>query len=119
MVNKQQRACTGLGDHGEDSALPTLWDSLPAITVIGGQSRGISCLMDLLNLDSWVQVVDVWSTSKVSTCVRIPCAIRIFCVITTDEGWPPGNSHPSLSINLAIAKTIPVATNFKWKEGRG
>nr|CAD1834633.1 unnamed protein product [Ananas comosus var. bracteatus] len=29
LVNKLQRACTALGDHGEGSALPTLWDSLP------------------------------------------------------------------------------------------
>lgn len=37
LVNKLQRACTALGDHGEDSALPTLWDSLPSIAVVGGQ----------------------------------------------------------------------------------
>ncbi|AQK92016.1 Dynamin protein 1A [Zea mays] len=37
LVNKLQRACTALGDHGEESALPTLWDSLPAIAVVGGQ----------------------------------------------------------------------------------
>jgi hypothetical protein len=37
LVNKIQRACTALGDHGEASALPTLWDSLPSIAVVGGQ----------------------------------------------------------------------------------
>ena len=37
LVNKIQRACTALGDHGEASALPTLWGSLPAIAVVGGQ----------------------------------------------------------------------------------
>ena len=37
LVNKIQRACTALGDHGEGSSLPTLWDSLPAIAVVGGQ----------------------------------------------------------------------------------
>lgn len=37
LVNKLQRACTALGDYGEESALPTLWDSLPAIAVVGGQ----------------------------------------------------------------------------------
>lgn len=37
LVNKLQRACTALGDHGEENALPTLWDSLPAIAVVGGQ----------------------------------------------------------------------------------
>jgi len=37
LVNKLQRACAALGDHGEESALPTLWDSLPAIAVVGGQ----------------------------------------------------------------------------------
>lgn len=37
LVNKLQRACTALGDFGEDSSLPTLWDSLPTIAVVGGQ----------------------------------------------------------------------------------
>ena len=37
LVNKIQRACTALGDHGEANALPTLWDALPAIAVVGGQ----------------------------------------------------------------------------------
>uniref|UniRef100_A0A0D9V465 GED domain-containing protein n=1 Tax=Leersia perrieri TaxID=77586 RepID=A0A0D9V465_9ORYZ len=37
LVNKLQRACTALGDHGVGSALPTLWDSLPTIAVVGGQ----------------------------------------------------------------------------------
>jgi hypothetical protein len=39
LVNKLQRACTALGDHGDESALPTLWDSLPSIAVVGGQVR--------------------------------------------------------------------------------
>ena len=39
LVNKLQRACTALGDHGEESALPTLWDALPSIAVVGGQVR--------------------------------------------------------------------------------
>jgi len=39
LVNRLQRACTALGDHGEESALPTLWDSLQTIAVVGGQVR--------------------------------------------------------------------------------
>ncbi|EXB22641.1 Dynamin-related protein 5A [Morus notabilis] len=46
LVNKIQRACMALGDHGEASALPTLWDSLPAITVVGGQSSGKSSVLE-------------------------------------------------------------------------
>lgn len=37
LVNKLQRACTALGDHGDTTSLPTLWDSLPSIAVVGGQ----------------------------------------------------------------------------------
>lgn len=37
LVNRLQKACTALGDHGEESALPTLWDALPSIAVVGGQ----------------------------------------------------------------------------------
>ncbi|GMY15270.1 dynamin-related protein 5A isoform X4 [Fagus crenata] len=46
LVNKIQRACTALGDHGEESALPTLWDALPAIAVVGGQSSGKSSVLE-------------------------------------------------------------------------
>ncbi|CAM8935615.1 unnamed protein product [Rhodiola kirilowii] len=46
LVNKIQQACTALGDHGEESALPTLWDSLPAIAVVGGQSSGKSSVLE-------------------------------------------------------------------------
>ncbi|KAE8717163.1 Dynamin-related protein 1E [Hibiscus syriacus] len=46
LVNKIQRACTALGDHGEASALPTLWDSLPVIAVVGGQSSGKSSVLE-------------------------------------------------------------------------
>eukprot|EP01018_Ginkgo_biloba_P023436 Gb_17328 [translate_table: standard] len=46
LVNKLQRACTSLGDYGEESALPTLWDSLPAIAVVGGQSSGKSSVLE-------------------------------------------------------------------------
>jgi hypothetical protein len=43
LVNKIQRACTALGDHGEESAMPTLWDALPSIAVVGGQVSLSSC----------------------------------------------------------------------------
>ncbi|KAK1632847.1 hypothetical protein QYE76_007162 [Lolium multiflorum] len=46
LVNKLQRACTALGDHGDESALPTLWDSLPSIAVVGGQSSGKSSVRE-------------------------------------------------------------------------
>jgi hypothetical protein len=36
LMNRIQRACTALGDHGGGD-LPTLWESLPTIAVVGGQ----------------------------------------------------------------------------------
>jgi len=37
LMNRIQRACTALGDHGGGGDLPTLWESLPTIAVVGGQ----------------------------------------------------------------------------------
>lgn len=41
LVNRIQRACTALGDHGDADgggvALPTLWEALPSVAVVGGQ----------------------------------------------------------------------------------
>uniref|UniRef100_A0A0C9RIS4 TSA: Wollemia nobilis Ref_Wollemi_Transcript_15527_2462 transcribed RNA sequence n=1 Tax=Wollemia nobilis TaxID=56998 RepID=A0A0C9RIS4_9CONI len=48
LVNRIQRACTVLGDHGGEgaSALPTLWESLPSVAVVGGQSSGKSSVLE-------------------------------------------------------------------------
>ncbi|CAK7356216.1 unnamed protein product [Dovyalis caffra] len=52
LVNRMQRACTILGDYGGDSggaaavSLPTLWESLPSIAVVGGQSSGKSSVLE-------------------------------------------------------------------------
>ena len=38
LVNKIQRACTVLGDHGgSDSSFSSLWEALPSVAVVGGQ----------------------------------------------------------------------------------
>ncbi|CAL0331192.1 unnamed protein product [Lupinus luteus] len=45
LINRIQRACTVLGDHGGD-AVPTLWESLPSVAVVGGQSSGKSSVLE-------------------------------------------------------------------------
>ncbi|KAI3826856.1 hypothetical protein L1987_00915 [Smallanthus sonchifolius] len=47
LVNRIQRACTVLGDYGGgDSALNSLWDALPSVVVVGGQSSGKSSVLE-------------------------------------------------------------------------
>ncbi|CAH1426913.1 unnamed protein product [Lactuca virosa] len=45
LLNKLQKACTALGDFGEESSLPTLWDALPTIVVVGGQELSLGVLL--------------------------------------------------------------------------
>ncbi|ERN01037.1 hypothetical protein AMTRI_Chr03g145800 [Amborella trichopoda] len=46
LVNRIQRACTVLGDYGGDNSLPTLWEALPSVAVVGGQSSGKSSVLE-------------------------------------------------------------------------
>ncbi|KAL2892612.1 Dynamin-related protein 1E [Bienertia sinuspersici] len=47
LVNKIQRACTVLGDHGGgDSSFASLWEALPTVAVVGGQSSGKSSVLE-------------------------------------------------------------------------
>jgi len=53
LVNRIQRACTVLGDHGGgDSAFSSLWEALPSVAVVGGQvpvSQILAFFVSLLN----------------------------------------------------------------------
>ncbi|KAG8391444.1 hypothetical protein BUALT_Bualt01G0188400 [Buddleja alternifolia] len=47
LVNRIQMACTALGDYGGgDQAFSSLWDALPSVAVVGGQSSGKSSVLE-------------------------------------------------------------------------
>ncbi|XP_023521345.1 dynamin-related protein 1E-like [Cucurbita pepo subsp. pepo] len=47
LVNRIQRACTMLGDYGGgDNAFSSLWEALPSVAVVGGQSSGKSSVLE-------------------------------------------------------------------------
>ncbi|KAL0896394.1 hypothetical protein Bca101_080355 [Brassica carinata] len=47
LVNGIQRACTALGDYGGgNNALSSLWEALPSVAVVGGQSSGKSSVLE-------------------------------------------------------------------------
>lgn len=74
LVNRIQRACTALGDHGRDSALPTLWEALPSVAVVGGQ-----VLILLLNISLHYMYIYVYVYVKVM-CVWLFYSIDfVFC----------------------------------------
>ncbi|XP_047967911.1 phragmoplastin DRP1C-like [Salvia hispanica] len=45
LVNRIQRACTVLGDHGGEEGM-SLWEALPSVAVVGGQSSGKSSVLE-------------------------------------------------------------------------
>ncbi|KAL0007444.1 hypothetical protein SO802_008946 [Lithocarpus litseifolius] len=47
LVNRIQRACTVLGDYGGgDNPFSSLWEALPTVAVVGGQSSGKSSVLE-------------------------------------------------------------------------
>ncbi|KAF9668661.1 hypothetical protein SADUNF_Sadunf14G0026900 [Salix dunnii] len=47
LVNRIQKACTVLGDYGGgDNAFSSLWEALPSVAVVGGQSSGKSSVLE-------------------------------------------------------------------------
>ncbi|XP_057979077.1 phragmoplastin DRP1E [Malania oleifera] len=47
LVNRIQRACTALGDYGGgENAFSSLWEALPSVAVVGGQSSGKSSVLE-------------------------------------------------------------------------
>ncbi|KAG0556007.1 hypothetical protein KC19_11G019300 [Ceratodon purpureus] len=46
LVNRIQRVCTALGDYGGGDAVASLWESLPSVAVVGGQSSGKSSVLE-------------------------------------------------------------------------
>jgi hypothetical protein len=80
LVNKLQRACTALGDHGEDSALPTLWDSLPSIAVVGGQVPDFFFFLFIFWQVAAVSQIylPLWSGFKVLTLIRATDLVAVY-----------------------------------------
>ncbi|KAK7286938.1 hypothetical protein RJT34_22307 [Clitoria ternatea] len=48
LVNRIQQACTVLGDYGaaDNNTFSSLWESLPSVAVVGGQSSGKSSVLE-------------------------------------------------------------------------
>lgn len=51
LVNRIQRACTVLGDHGGEGT--SLWEALPSVAVVGGQVK-INALAIVIIYDGFV-----------------------------------------------------------------
>ena len=85
LVNRLQSACTLLGDTagGKDSDLPTLWNMLPSIVVIGGQVNMPELAAHLTKREMRQEVCSGFSTAHVGvvqpakhTIARMPQSYR-------------------------------------------
>ncbi|KAF5756060.1 putative Dynamin superfamily [Helianthus annuus] len=59
LVNRIQMACTMLGDHGGEGM--SLWEALPIIVVVGGQSSEKSSVLESVVGGDGIRV---WGCSK-------------------------------------------------------
>ena len=77
LVNRLQSACTLLGDTagGKDSDLPTLWNMLPSIVVIGGQVTMPELTVHLTEGEMRDEVCSGFSTSYAEGLRRAAHAI--------------------------------------------
>jgi hypothetical protein len=81
LVNRIQRACTALGDHGGEGAVQSLWESLPSVVVVGGQvCEGGLTLLYLLFFIEQCHVVCMRAlaqTKAVFVVVNAPCSVFV------------------------------------------
>lgn len=73
LVNRIQRACTVLGDHGGEGM--SLWEALPSVAVVGGQVCHVlnSSFFSIFNLVTIS--FRIWSIS-VSVQIRVPVNLQ-------------------------------------------
>jgi hypothetical protein len=84
LVNRIQRACTALGDHGGEGAVQSLWESLPSVVVVGGQvCEGRLTLLYLLFFIEQCHVLCIRALSQTKAgfmVVNAPCSVCIHYV---------------------------------------
>jgi hypothetical protein len=81
LVNRIQRACTALGDHGGEGAVQSLWESLPSVVVVGGQvcEGGLTLLYLLFFIEQYhvVCMRALAQTKAGFVVVNAPCSVCI------------------------------------------
>ncbi|RZS04854.1 hypothetical protein BHM03_00035253 [Ensete ventricosum] len=74
LVNRIQRACTVLGDHGGEGSL---WEALPSVAVVGGQSSGKSSVLESVVGRDFLPRGSGNAIEKRDLCV-LPLSVSIF-----------------------------------------
>ncbi|KAI0488136.1 hypothetical protein KFK09_027963 [Dendrobium nobile] len=117
LVNRIKRDCTVLGDHSEESALPTLREPLLSIAVVGVQAKELS---NLLNAQ---EEIDTVACSK--RAGRRECGARF------DGDWRGQYGTVGLEPTAAggarvvkqgshrVWQVRPMRTGALWSTGRG
>lgn len=93
LINKIQRACTVLGDHGGEGL--SLWEALPSVAVVGGQVRNLFLLFIHLS-------IYLYEMKSIMLIVQIKTPFITFRVQVNPQYWKVSSEEIFFPVDLVF-----------------